>query len=844
MSIMSQKEHHHMGLGLSSAIHIAKMGMGAAEKTINVSGNNLANSNTIGFKSERADFTSFLSYNYRYGVAPGQIYTAGTNPIQIGMGVEMAGVTTDFSQGAFKDGMSNSDIAINGNGFLVVSPGNPAPGVYQPDYFTRNGVLKINENSDLTTNNGYYVMGYGVDSQFRLQKDVLRSLSIPVGELHIAKATENVRLEGILNAVGDSGTQGTVLKTKQMTDLSKTYPENQKLSANQITVPAVVDASISGQINAGGNVEVGNYFYRYVFVDAKGIESDFSAPIKASVSAGQNSLKLTDLPDVPENYSSLRIYRAVDPGNQAITPPFYRVGPDIDPKNTNPPKTFVDLASMATISDPTNPNYKMLDQGRLNGSYQYYVTYIDNFGNESRPSTISQAHNVNGGQLLLSNIPTISGPNPDDWTGRRIYRCTADDLTSFYLVDEVPNMDPAATVIDRIPDAELVSKPELSWAGRGNNLVNAGTKLVDVGQFEQGQVKYAFDQGVLTIHPTKGATSLRTETLEITNETTVSDFLKFLNESYGIRNSKEGIPPDEGIIGSTINGGSQGAAIINGSFYLLGNSGEQNALELKQGDLVLTTAKGKSNVDLGWLEVQKTAGVSVATDLQVFDSLGAPVSVLMTFVLESKSNTETIYRWYADSPDNQPAEGSAIATGTGTLKFDQNGRLVDASDTTISVERTEVASVSPASFQFQMQVDALKALAAKAPVVTQTFQDGDGTGTLIDYAIQKDGTITGIFSSGATKTLGQIVLATFTNQEGLHKVGDSLFRTSSNSGDPKIGEPGEREFGSIRSNSLEQSNADIGAEIVNMILASAMYRANAKVMTTSNDMYDALLRII
>jgi flagellar hook protein FlgE len=92
--------------------------------------------------------------------------------------------------------------------------------------------------------------------------------------------------------------------------------------------------------------------------------------------------------------------------------------------------------------------------------------------------------------------------------------------------------------------------------------------------------------------------------------------------------------------------------------------------------------------------------------------------------------------------------------------------------------------------------------------------------------------------------LGQIPLATFKNPEGLYKAGDSLFLQGTNSGDAMIGVPGTEGIGSIKSNSLETSNTDMGAEIINMILASAQYRANAKVMTTSNDMFDALLRII
>jgi flagellar hook protein FlgE len=216
----------------------------------------------------------------------------------------------------------------------------------------------------------------------------------------------------------------------------------------------------------------------------------------------------------------------------------------------------------------------------------------------------------------------------------------------------------------------------------------------------------------------------------------------------------------------------------------------------------------------------------------------------MTFVLESKTDTETIYRWFADSSENQPVDGSAIATGSGIIRFDQNGRLIDASSTTISIERTQVASVSPLDFEFEMNIGALMALATNSPGVRQTYQDGAGAGTLYDFTILGNGVIMGRFSSGVERPLGQISLATFKNQEGLYKAGDSLFLAGTNSGDPIIGIAGSAGVGTFKSNALETSNTDMGGDIVNMILASAMYRANAKVMTTSNEMFDALLRII
>lgn len=824
-----------MGLGLASAIHTASTGMQASEKTINVSGNNLSNANTTGYKAERADFASFLSYTYNLGTSPGMGYSAGTNPTQIGMGVSLAGVTTNFTQGSFKEGMTNTDIAINGNGFLIVQKVGS-----NLNYYTRNGALKINPDLYLTTNTGLYVMGYGINDRFQIQENLpLSYLRIPINEMHIAEQTHSVTIEGILQAIGDNSTQGTVLQTPPMTDLSQSAPvEREPVEITQLTRPVVTATNAAGSNTAGGTMTEGGYIYRFTYVNANGIESDYSAPITATVQSGDNAVTLTDLPmTIPAEYETLRIYRAVDTGDPTQTPQFYYV------TDWTSGTTYTDTG----ITDTT----RTLNQSRLGEShqysYQYYITYVDAFGNESRPVAVGDPYNINNGQVVLSHLPTAD-PG-ENWIGRKIYRSSGSDPTEIHFVGGINNMNPAATFIDRVSDAQLMLQPAVNQAGQGNVLINQSTLLVDVGKFVNGQFIRAFETGTLTLTPQKGVQELRAATFEITGQTTVAEYLNFLNAAFGIRSAADGVPLDQGSLGRTINGGSPGAAVIEGSLYLLGNTGTENALVFDSNDMKLTTASGEIKlINLGWGQdpgnKQNALGASVKTDLQVFDSLGTAITVQMTFVLESKTDKETIYRWFADSSENQPVDGTAIATGSGIIRFDQNGRLIDATNATVSVERTQVASVSPLDFDFEMNIGALMALATQSPGVRQTSQDGAGAGTLYDFTILTDGVIMGRFTSGVERPLGRIPLATFKNQEGLYKAGDSLYLAGTNSGDAIINRAGQNGTGVFKSNSLELSNTDMGTEIISMILASAMYRANAKVMTTSNEMYDALLRIV
>jgi flagellar hook protein FlgE len=816
--------------------------MSAAETSISVIGNNLSNANTAGYKAQRADFSTIYARYWSLGSSPEMTaYSHGTNPIQIGQGVLTAGTTTNFNQGAIKTGMTGTDMAISGNGFFIISP--TLSGVQQ--LFTRDGTFKLNANQQLTTQGGDYVMGYTVNDKFQILTDQLSPLTIAVGKTTIAEATQNVTMQGMLNAVGDSATQGTVLASVAMTDLSWSSPGADAVEVLQAARPSVETSQTSATDNGGGgNVEEGKYYYRFVYTRAGDLadQTDYSTQIWVEVPGGGSSVTLSNLPlgqlppDASPPYTHIAIYRAADPASDA----FYLVD---ELSVASAGTSYTDTKSTAEISG--NPQ---LDLARLDGGYQYYVTFVDAYGNESRPSYVSSTINVNSGAVTLSDIPTIDpNNNPDHWVGRKIYRSLADNTTAFYLVETVNTLDAGVTITDRTSDTNLVNNEKLSFGGKGNVLANANTLMTNVGiHDESGRFVPMFSAGTLNFTPNKGGNDLKTDSMTITSSTQMFEYLRFINEAVGLRTGAmhPDVPKDQGAIGSQVNGGSAGATMSDGKVVVLGNTGVNNELKITSSDFQLITG-GKTNpLDFKFQETQKSVGDGVATNLLVYDSLGAPINVNLSLVLESKTNTETIYRWYADSGDNQPATGNGIAVGTGTIRFDSDGRLIDAGDTTITIERTDVASHSPLTFSFNMDLGAVAALATKSQNLNMTEQDGAGAGVLYDYTINEHGVIIGTFTSGVTRPLGQVLLAHFVNNEGLVQRGDNLYSVGANSGPAIIGVPGQGVFGSIKNNALEMSNTDIGNELIDMISASAMYRANSKIVTTSNEMLATLLNMV
>lgn len=127
---------------------------------------------------------------------------------------------------------------------------------------------------------------------------------------------------------------------------------------------------------------------------------------------------------------------------------------------------------------------------------------------------------------------------------------------------------------------------------------------------------------------------------------------------------------------------------------------------------------------------------------------------------------------------------------------------------------------------------------------TKAFrQNGYGMGYLENFKIDQSGTVTGVYSNGTNRTLGQLALATFTNQSGLEKAGDTTFVVTNNSGDPNIGPTGVAGKGKIIAGALEMSNVDLAEQFTDMIVTQRGFQANSKTITTSDTMLQELLNL-
>jgi flagellar hook protein FlgE len=244
--------------------------------------------------------------------------------------------------------------------------------------------------------------------------------------------------------------------------------------------------------------------------------------------------------------------------------------------------------------------------------------------------------------------------------------------------------------------------------------------------------------------------------------------------------------------------------------------------------------KATANLQLGLnLNSNAAVGDTFDTPVTVYDSLGDTHVLTFTFT-KTVANS---WSYEADIPAADVGQtGNPVSIATGNLTFNGNGQLTSPTGNVTGITISGLADgASNLNFNWDLYG------ANNSPIVTQvsspsttslTQQDGYASGTLVNFNIQSDGTIQGIFSNGQTLPLGQIALASFSNEQGLVRNGSNEFIASLSSGQPNIGAPNTGGRGTLAGGSLEQSNVDIATEFAQLILAERGYQANSRVVTT------------
>jgi flagellar hook protein FlgE len=228
-------------------------------------------------------------------------------------------------------------------------------------------------------------------------------------------------------------------------------------------------------------------------------------------------------------------------------------------------------------------------------------------------------------------------------------------------------------------------------------------------------------------------------------------------------------------------------------------------------------------------DVTDATTYNFSNGITIYDSLGAQHELRSYYVKSSTANTWNLY---------SQIDGGA-ATARTNLVFNSSGVLTTGGAQTFSLT---IAGGATTPQSVAMDFSAITQFGAASNLTNQT-QDGFTAGSFQKLAIDQVGRVVAQFSNGQTRTLAQIVLSRFTNPNGLSRSGENGFAETVDSGAPLQGTPTNNGLGRLLSQSIEQSNVDLGKEFVDMIITQRAFQANSRAITTSDEMLQELVNL-
>jgi flagellar hook protein FlgE len=247
------------------------------------------------------------------------------------------------------------------------------------------------------------------------------------------------------------------------------------------------------------------------------------------------------------------------------------------------------------------------------------------------------------------------------------------------------------------------------------------------------------------------------------------------------------------------------------------------------------------------LDSAAATGTTFSTPITVYDSLGTAQTMNVEF-----TNTGT-GAWSYNISLPATATGGTGTTPTtvasGTMTFDSSGNLLTPAGGSVTGITISGLADGAAPMKLTWNLDSSSGGSTitqldSASATSATSQNGYGVGTLTGFNVGPDGTIEGTFSNLQTQALGQVAIASFGNVQGLTQGNNGDYQATTSSGAAVIGRANAGGNGVIEGSSVEESNVDLSAEFSNMIVAQQGYEANAKALTTFDQIAQATIQLV
>ena len=244
------------------------------------------------------------------------------------------------------------------------------------------------------------------------------------------------------------------------------------------------------------------------------------------------------------------------------------------------------------------------------------------------------------------------------------------------------------------------------------------------------------------------------------------------------------------------------------------------------------------------LDATATVGSTYSSPITVYDSLGESHDLTVTYT-NTAANTWTYSITLPAADTGGTGDSTQIASGT--LTFNSSGVLTSPTGSVTGIDVTGLADgAADMSLTWNLGTSGTPAITQQSAdsATSASSQNGYASGTLTGYQVLSDGTVQGEFSNKQTLDLGQVAVASFANNQGLVQTANNNYQASSSSGAAVLGVAGQGGDGTITGGSVEESNVSLSTEFANLIVAQQGYEANAKVLTTLNQVMQSTLQML
>ncbi|EAJ3015849.1 flagellar hook protein FlgE [Campylobacter coli] len=836
-------------------------GLQAHQVAMDVEGNNISNVNTTGFKYSRADFGTMFSQTVKIATAPTD-GRGGSNPLQIGLGVSVSSTTRIHSQGSVQTTDKNTDVAINGDGFFMVSDDG---GLTR--YLTRSGDFKLDAYGNFVNNAGFVVQGWNInwDDQTIDSSRTPQNIFIDPG-MHIpaAKSTE-VAIKANLNSGLNIGTSSRNLyaldsvhgwntktqRAEDENDTGTTQFYTTSKNAVEVTEKGVDAGSLFNAKGQGLNLRDGQGIW-VSYADAK-FTTDKAAGTNVfdpnSTAAQQANVIFWGNKDIAVNLDiTLNGVKIQNANIRSLDEAIAYINTFTAPTDTRD-GTGVKAVKKADGSgiefvndnaDGTTDNMKNID-------------LTVNIGNSAgERNTIN--YNANTGVFSPQGGNLTTAQNNTDWIAgaaqvgqpqnvkvvtahKYIYSSNPVDIGPMYNPDGGPAFQPGANANTRPTEPGSAAYWDAVNGGLLNTNVRTFRTTEDLRELLQRDARYGVDYD--------GSGTFAAADINQNIKVVVT-----ADGHFAISNAKE----DSTVPGNAINGQANAVTTTpkNMSFNITAYSNKQGTVSTNDAFTAIFKAfDGPLVIGNQIKESEQLKLSAFSAGLEIYDSLGSKHTLEVQFVKQSTTQ-DGGNEWQMIIRVPEPAEINTTGEGptniiVGTARFNNDGSLANYTPRTINFSPNNGAAPNQQiklSFGTSGSNDGLVS-SNSASTLTGQATDGYTSGNLKPDAIRVDdkGNILGEFTNGKTFAVAKMAMASVANNSGLEEIGGNLFKVTANSGNIVVGEAGTGGRGEMKTSALEMSNVDLSRSLTELIIIQRGYQANSKTISTSDQMLQTLIQL-